>query len=108
MICKNCGTELPDNRKENHLSCPHCDTEKRIGETESPDIFITIPPDFTVTSEKTEKPSLVRVNNSEKFSEYLDETAPTQTGKKNLSPVLIPPSGPPPGSFFRKSTKGKK
>ena len=107
MICKQCGTELHENKKENYPFCPRCRAERGQQKTGAPDIFMTTPPDFTTTSEKEAKLTSPTENKVDRLSGLPDETIPPQSGKKPPSPVLIPPSGPPPKSFFRRTIKRK-
>ncbi len=100
--CPKCNTALPEQDGLEYRFCPRCGAEITAPAAEKADNFQTIPPDL----------SFANAQDQEKESDPLHvDTPPVSIPDQTMEPVipatgkprpeLVPPSSPPPSSFYR-------
>jgi len=100
--CPNCKTELPEHGELEFRFCPRCGAEITAPEREIVDNFQTIPPHLNHTvaqrREPAPKPQEVEIHPAPISNQTME---PVIAEKSKARPPIVPPTGPPPASFYR-------
>jgi hypothetical protein len=93
---------LPENDGLEYRFCPRCGAEITAPEREIVDNFQTIPPHLNHTvaqrREPAPKPEEVEIHPAPISNQTME---PVIAEKSKARPPIVPPTGPPPSSFYR-------
>lgn len=105
-LCFQCGKTFPDAKKHDYFFCPYCGAKIKEEIKRRTDVFKTIPPDLTIDVLKEEEDaSEPDVNDTVPHQSYM-KTLPPKLSIRRSSPMMKPPKGPPPLSYYRESQSG--